>query len=695
MINDLNMYKIYEAIISGKELTTQELKSYGFSSNDLTKLVNDKVLIRVKRGHYALASVDRLYLYGKTLISLKQHDKATRCFEKCYELNPEHKSTNFQLFLRHIRSKEYDLAFEKLDVLLNNENPYYKRDAYLYLCLLSSITNIPDRYKFIIGNLTYDDIKVLDTDAGFENIRLQNKIRLAAFIQNPSYALRQYNIYENSIQRNSVFNIVLKELLSQAQRVRRENIDFILKLIGNKEYDKIVDFLKKREENSFVLGEFEYEILKLARTLTSIISTCKIPEKDETITDKYRVAIEHKDYELALNLYKNSRIDSNLPESMDVIYLLLVEINAWIEKIKNGSFQNSGMPIQSYHIVTKMPITQQLLDYAKGELIKNNLDNAFRAIYSYLAIFDKNQYESLIVKLIKVSILEQDTTFSRPFAVLEHLSTDDFKANQNYYIKCMYQVLSQSRVDVADIYSHILKEDNLTLNRYLDDQFDDNKRRGHFIREMSISRIVSACEGLNIDYDKFMSDIKNSAIYFNRTAIGTLSIENPDMFMRLANLVTTQEQIEDIGFVDEVNKRIKELDEAYSSSLNPNQKEKAELLNHKVQVAESDIRFQLNYGITNFEQIVSMVFEQGISISDACFKLGLKKEKTDIVKLLFARNYYAQGDYITGDRIVKHVEQSSNKTPFILQLIDELRRDKKFYKNRVTDDTIFVKKITI
>ena len=71
MINDLNMYKIYDAIIDEKELTTQVLKSYGFSSYDLAKLVNNNILTRIKRGYYALVSVDELYLYGKKLILLK------------------------------------------------------------------------------------------------------------------------------------------------------------------------------------------------------------------------------------------------------------------------------------------------------------------------------------------------------------------------------------------------------------------------------------------------------------------------------------------------------------------------------------------------------------------------------------------------------------------------------------------------
>ena len=114
----------------------------------------------------------------------------------------------------------------------------------------------------------------------------------------------------------------------------------------------------------------------------------------------------------------------------------------------------------------------------------------------------------------------------------------------------------------------------------------------------------------------------------------------------------------------------------------------------KIRMSEGDFNIE-HYAIDNFDEIKSLVLNQNLSISDVCAQFGLGIEETNTVKLMFAKQYYAQGDYITGDRIVKHVEQSSNKTQFVRQLIDEIRRAKKFYKNRITDDTIFVKKITI
>ena len=85
MINEENLNKMYNGLIDEKELTTKELNSYGFNSKDLTDLINDRVLERVKRGYYSFLSIDDLFYYGKQLIASKEYDKATACFKKCYD----------------------------------------------------------------------------------------------------------------------------------------------------------------------------------------------------------------------------------------------------------------------------------------------------------------------------------------------------------------------------------------------------------------------------------------------------------------------------------------------------------------------------------------------------------------------------------------------------------------------------------
>ena len=106
-----------------------------------------------------------------------------------------------------------------------------------------------------------------------------------------------------------------------------------------------------------------------------------------------------------------------------------------------------------------------------------------------------------------------------------------------------------------------------------------------------------------------------------------------------------------------------------------------------VQMSEKEFQNDLdnNYGISNISAITQLVTEEGISITEACFELGLSEETSNIVKLIYARTYYAQGDYIYGDIFLKSVEKSSAKNGTIINILDEIKRNKKFYSNRVLE----------
>lgn len=88
------------------------------------------------------------------------------------------------------------------------------------------------------------------------------------------------------------------------------------------------------------------------------------------------------------------------------------------------------------------------------------------------------------------------------------------------------------------------------------------------------------------------------------------------------------------------------------------------------------------YGINNFNEIKEYILLSDLDIDSACSELGLSLEQINIVKLLFARDHYKQEEYEKGDTLILSVEKSKNKNPLINQIIQELRVNKKFYKNR-------------
>ncbi len=89
-----------------------------------------------------------------------------------------------------------------------------------------------------------------------------------------------------------------------------------------------------------------------------------------------------------------------------------------------------------------------------------------------------------------------------------------------------------------------------------------------------------------------------------------------------------------------------------------------------------------DYIINNLDSIVKLISE-GKSISEACQEFNIDKEGIDFINLIFAKECYYNGDYSLGDMFLKNVEKSKDKSKFIADYLDEIRKKRKFYKNRV------------
>ena len=59
--------------------------------------------------------------------------------------------------------------------------------------------------------------------------------------------------------------------------------------------------------------------------------------------------------------------------------------------------------------------------------------------------------------------------------------------------------------------------------------------------------------------------------------------------------------------------------------------------------------------------------------------------------LLIARKYYADGIYETGDSYFKKLEKSDNKSKKVINKMEEVRRNKKFYVHRKSNETQTIK----
>ncbi len=834
MINEESLMKMYDGILNNSVLTTKKLNEYGFHAKDISDLIKEGKLQRLKRGYYSLLSIDDLFYYGKRLISMKEYEKATKCFLTCYQLNPQHLGSCFQLFLRSIQSKNYEKAFEYFEHFYESENENYNHDSNYYLYLLNIITELPEHHREYARYLKLSDISANYNDKRYSNHQLYNKIRISSLNQRFVLALRQLNeaIHENN-GIITVQDIVVKTLLTQAIEKQQETKKRIIKLINEKKYDEVIQFLQNMDTKHGLSRADQYTLV-LIKDLTKIIKTGEIPKKQIFSTDKVLDAIEGKNYELAFQLSLEYLKKSNINSDDNALYLLLSEIQNLmnmhkeisqvveqqvVEEIESHSIKKSEeQPIQ-VQATNSFTDTNTFADII-GYLMKEDLDNAFTALRNYLCSINKSQYEFLIIDLIKISLIEGDIAFTKPMISLTYITRENFEFNISEYIQKFYENLANNNFEHARIYLDIISKANKlgqscilteSLERVLNDteKMQNYKRNNDVISRVddsieniseftsegesyadststipskllceqpAIENIVMPKDGIDTnhkatppkktydDYDliqqkldevyekgiivlKPMNDgrrkeihniVKNipDVVSFSigasedrrvvlrfkpyiyehidikqMTSIGNEAYKNGDYDTCINSYRQLLELKEPKAFIyaklglaymkkfdkntaidyftvaTELSKKENGMYDFTEliASLNGliSQEDKKPL----VRMQTSDFKDDIDeyYGIDGIDQVAKLI-SSGMTIEEACCNLRLNEEQKNIVTLIYAREYYAQEFYALGDQYLKKVERTKNKSKFVITLLEEIRKNKRFYKNRMIEE---------
>ena len=88
------------------------------------------------------------------------------------------------------------------------------------------------------------------------------------------------------------------------------------------------------------------------------------------------------------------------------------------------------------------------------------------------------------------------------------------------------------------------------------------------------------------------------------------------------------------------------------------------------------------YGIKDFDKINEYICESGLDVETACRNLNMSEEDIDILKLIYAREYYTLGNKEKGELFLKSFEKSKSKTNKTRSIYKYIQHNKKFYKTR-------------
>lgn len=642
MINEENLNKLYSSISEEKELTTKELKSYGFNSNDLNKLIQKGSIERIKRGLYSLKSADEVFDYGKKLIAEKKYSEANMYFEKCLELDPNYSNAYYRLLLTNIIAKNYNKLFELCEMLIQSQNKNYITDAKYYLYIFNFITELPEKQKEHIKNLKLEDITIPTSD----NI-YKNKIRIAIWQKQFAYASKLINNLKDENGKLPIMNLIDIILLNKVKHLEKKSRKLIINLIKDKKYSEIEEHLLDIQKK-FNLNYYEKLELKLIRKLIEINSTLEIPEKPNINSPDFPKAIDNNDFNEALNLISKYNKVKNIENNKSIIYLLLNDICILIKSLSNDE------PTCSQDIKKERNVDDERIAFIISSLKENDWDGAISNLRNYMKAIRKEKFEFLIVDLLKISLLDRDKTFSKPFSTLELLSKEEFSIKPSNYIQEFYSSLAQKKLDRAKIYFHIITEISKdTPNNYL---INDLYR----ILKTSEKILATSKSEPNIAKTKeqYQVIIPSGAVAVEEKQQSSLSTNNDK-----GKINSEQEVITD---------------------------------NHNDQISESENLDYYNafshYGIENFDEINEYISESKLSIEQAVQQLNLSPEEMNIVKLIYAREYYRQRNFEQGDQLLKSFEKSKNRTKTTNKLCEEIRRNKRFYQNQPTTNS---KKLTL
>lgn len=104
-----------------------------------------------------------------------------------------------------------------------------------------------------------------------------------------------------------------------------------------------------------------------------------------------------------------------------------------------------------------------------------------------------------------------------------------------------------------------------------------------------------------------------------------------------------------------------------------------------VKMKVNDFEDKSDYGISNLDEIINCIDKEKLDVNTICEQKGLTENEANIVKLMYARNCYTNDKYIEGDKFLKQVEKSQEKTQLVKKLFIETQKNKRFYRNRKSD----------
>ena len=396
--------------------------------------------------------------------------------------------------------------------------------------------------------------------------------------------------------------IISKNLIIKSLNVQIKQITIF---IENKNYSELLNYLEDYIEKYTTKNVIIY-IYKITKALNEIINTGKYTEPDPAIkkTSSTLEAIDLEDYALALENSTKFNEENGYNDKNNILHQLLVIINQEIAKTNNKS-----------KLVSKN--LSEIID----DLTSNKINDFVKSLKSYLKSIAKENYEFLILDLIKISLLSHDETFKEVVNILESLTNGNYNFSLGEYILQFYNNIAKNNFNIARIYLDILNNSkNLNVECVLIPK---------------LTKVLLSTE---------------SALQY---------MENIEKIKEIEEILTEEKK----EIEENLEKKLDTSDSIFKTTDNSSSTSK-----------ESPAPTTLVDYYNKIPHLLEIAqkFNEGADINLICYYYGLNKEQTNIAILIIAREYFLIKNNLVGNELMKKVRSNSQKSQLVQNLIKEL-----------------------
>lgn len=664
-------------------------------------------------------------LFLKNILN-KDYENAFIFYDKLLELdnNFYHDDANYYLYLLSVvtevpdKYKEYVKILKLEDIMVNSSNT-----RYLDVSVENNIRRMAFNRKFSLAlNLLESSVHGIITSQDlvvkrllYSSLKSENKSRLTTvyFIKNKKYEDAFKHLKEKGDRHNlSILDTCILKLLKELieikknslvpQRIKTEENDIFI-AIDNHDYLRALK-LSKLYDDKYHYSHSKSPITILLNDILSLVVSLSLKEHNVYVNEKN---LEDDDlFPMVISYVVDNQMDKAI-HSLN-LYMELFGKSKYsflvIDLIKISILEGDltfSKPIELLSMLKNENVTVDYSKYVDNFNVALSKNKTLEALI-YLDIVSKGN--ELGENSIEINTLhhtldisqkelskEEDFSFEssdKTSKVIISNSEKEFVSEKHRELLqnkgiILLEAMSDEKIfnilqivkDYPDIVASVIKDENskrifLRYKPYLKETININKVYNEGNKAYN-EKMYQKCIDNYLQLLEIFDEPKASI--YAKLGLSYMKINNKKLaidYLTIATALSKDEKI-DIDF----SSLIVSLKGEFSSGE----------FKSSIKMRKSDFSYDSAnevYRVENFDEINSYIVNSGLDVESACKNINMTSEQIDIIKLVYAKEYYSQGHIEKGDLFLKSFERSKNKTKESIKMYREIMKNKKFYQNR-------------